>query len=349
MYLAAYQKEGFEEAFRNYTIVAGDNPLGDVTLYPEAFLDLYRVVDVPEDHGKRVMLTWRVNPGVMHMFTRYNIWELGQGDNPIDPYNLPEVGPRPRFVGTVPVHRGFTEYDFVARTLHDDVQTWYMVTAIGYDTWEFWDSNPMGGVSHDDLAPAPPSGMVASAGATPMLVNLTWEPALDDPVEKTPVQYYTVYRGGETGELAVVDYAIEPSFSDELPAYGIYRYAVSATDFAGNESVRSGEETYTILSVVDGIELPDKYALGANYPNPFNPSTTITYQLPEAGHVTLQVYDLTGKVVNTLVSDYRPAGYHKVVWNGRDSKATPVATGVYFYRIMAGQAYAETRKMVLMK
>jgi len=95
--------------------------------------------------------------------------------------------------------------------------------------------------------------------------------------------------------------------------------------------------------------LPVKYTLGNNYPNPFNPSTTITYQLPEAGHVTLQVYDLTGKVVNTLVGEYRPAGYHQVVWNGRNSHGVPVATGVYFYRIVADQSYVETKKMILLK
>ncbi len=110
--------------------------------------------------------------------------------------------------------------------------------------------------------------------------------------------------------------------------------------------------TFTLLSTIvtmDGGNLPGDYALGDNYPNPFNPSTTITFQLPEAGYVTMQVYDLTGKVVNTLVGEYRPAGYHQVVWNGKNSRGAPVATGVYFYRIVVGQSYAETRKMVLIK
>lgn len=119
---------------------------------------------------------------------------------------------------------------------------------------------------------------------------------------------------------------------------------------SGDNLVR--DYTITLLSItapMAGGNLPVDYALGDNYPNPFNPSTTITYQLPEAGHVTLRIYDLTGKVVNTLVGEYRPAGYHQVVWNGRDSRSAPVATGVYFYRIVAGKSYTETRKMVLIK
>ncbi len=108
----------------------------------------------------------------------------------------------------------------------------------------------------------------------------------------------------------------------------------------------------TLLSIIvtrDGGNLPGDYALHQNYPNPFNPSTTIAYQLPEAGRVTLRIYDLTGKVVNTLVGEYQPAGYHEVVWNGRDRRGAPVATGVYFYRLEAGAEFVKTHKMVLMK
>ena len=108
----------------------------------------------------------------------------------------------------------------------------------------------------------------------------------------------------------------------------------------------------SVLAVASGDGLPRAYALSQNYPNPFNPSTTIAYQLPEAGQVSLQVYDLTGKLVRTLVNEVRSAGYYQVVWNGRDSQSTPVGTGVYFYRIVAGSSadrFTTTRKMVLMK
>ncbi len=110
--------------------------------------------------------------------------------------------------------------------------------------------------------------------------------------------------------------------------------------------------TLTLLSTIgprDGGNLPVDFALYQNYPNPFNPSTTIAYQLAEAGQVSLVVYDLTGNVVSTLVNESQTAGYYQTVWNGRDRRGVPVATGVYFYRLKAGTEFVKTHKMVLMK
>ncbi len=94
--------------------------------------------------------------------------------------------------------------------------------------------------------------------------------------------------------------------------------------------------------------LPQAFGLRANYPNPFNPATTITYALPEAQRVELAVYGLDGRRVVTLVAGRQAAGVHDVVWHGRDSGERPVAAGTYFYRIHAGP-YHEVRKMILVK
>ncbi len=91
------------------------------------------------------------------------------------------------------------------------------------------------------------------------------------------------------------------------------------------------------------------YALHPCYPNPFNPSTTIGYDLPEPATVELAVYDVAGKLVRTLVSGAAvEAGRHEVVWNGRDGTGRIAAAGVYFCRLEAG-GYAETRRMMLVK
>lgn len=91
------------------------------------------------------------------------------------------------------------------------------------------------------------------------------------------------------------------------------------------------------------------YALHPCYPNPFNPSTTISYDLPVAATVNLAVYDLSGKLVRTLVAaDSVEAGQHNVVWNGRNEVGRVVAAGVYFYRLDAA-GYTETRRMMLIK
>ena len=90
-------------------------------------------------------------------------------------------------------------------------------------------------------------------------------------------------------------------------------------------------------------ELPAKYELSSNYPNPFNPTTTINYQLPEEGFVTMSIYNMVGQKVATLVNGNMTAGYHSVVWN-----AAAMPSGVYLYHLEAG-AFSETRRMVLLK
>jgi len=95
-------------------------------------------------------------------------------------------------------------------------------------------------------------------------------------------------------------------------------------------------------------EIPDSYELGQNYPNPFNPSTTITYALPQQGHVSLIVYDALGREVTRLVDNVQPEGYHTVQWAGVNSAGSQVSTGVYFYRLQAGD-FSQIQKMVLVK
>lgn len=85
------------------------------------------------------------------------------------------------------------------------------------------------------------------------------------------------------------------------------------------------------------------FALNQNYPNPFNPTTNIEYSIPDKGFVTLKVYDITGKVVSTLVNKDQDAGSYIVTWN-----ASALSSGVYFYKLVAG-TYTETKKMVLNK
>jgi hypothetical protein len=90
------------------------------------------------------------------------------------------------------------------------------------------------------------------------------------------------------------------------------------------------------------------YALGQNYPNPFNPTTEITYEIPWDETVSLSVYDVSGKLVRTLVNGDQGAGPHRAVWNGKDNAGQQVSSGVYFYRLGAG-SFVETRRMVLLK
>jgi hypothetical protein len=94
--------------------------------------------------------------------------------------------------------------------------------------------------------------------------------------------------------------------------------------------------------------IPKEYMLAQNYPNPFNPSTVIRFALPRAGFASLKVYNIVGQEVTNLVSGILPAGAFRVTWGGTDMNGQAVSSGVYFYRLQAGD-YIEIRKMLLLK
>ncbi len=103
-----------------------------------------------------------------------------------------------------------------------------------------------------------------------------------------------------------------------------------------------------IVSVDDHVmELPPSLML-MNNPNPFNPETTIVFTLDRAGEIKLEIYNIRGQRIDTLLQEYRQAGEHSVGWNGTDDRGKPVSSGVYFYRITAGEN-REQRKMLLLK
>ena len=100
------------------------------------------------------------------------------------------------------------------------------------------------------------------------------------------------------------------------------------------------------LASLGGPALPQMFALGHNYPNPFNPSTVIPYQLPVAGHVRLDVFNVLGQHVATLVDAQRQAGFHTAKWDATDAAGQAVAAGVYLYRLTAG-GQQQIQRMVL--
>ena len=113
-----------------------------------------------------------------------------------------------------------------------------------------------------------------------------------------------------------------------LYGYGVWRRPLS--------------EMITSVGLPSGA-LPTQFSLKQNYPNPFNPSTTIKFELPKASHVSLSVYDILGRQVSVLVNDRRDAGVHEVKFD-----ASSLASGVYFYRLQAGD-FTQTRRLLLLK
>jgi len=130
--------------------------------------------------------------------------------------------------------------------------------------------------------------------------------------------------------------------------------AITNDEISMDFSAMAAAKTFTNL--LPNLEVGDAEAVTAtpatysidNYPNPFNPTTTIGFTLPEASQTRLQIYNIRGQLVRTLVSSNLEAGYHKVEWDGKNENGVKVASGVYIYQIHAGN-FVQTKKMIMMK
>ena len=99
---------------------------------------------------------------------------------------------------------------------------------------------------------------------------------------------------------------------------------------------------------VEDVEIPDHFLISQNYPNPFNSQTSILNELPEAGNITISIYNIQGQKVKTLMRGYKQAGFYKISWDGTNEHGTAVNSGVYFYTLLA-KGYKETKKLILLR
>jgi hypothetical protein len=145
---------------------------------------------------------------------------------------------------------------------------------------------------------------------------------------------------------------------------------IGTLNFRSNESTNLDEPLFTILTLrlnenvvlnnisectmllvpvsTNDLRVPTSYAIKPNYPNPFNPSTTIKYGIPEDSNVSLVIYDIRGNTVRSIDSGSQVAGWYEHVWNGMDDTGQPVSTGLYLTRLSAG-SYTKTIKMLYLK
>ena len=306
------------------------------------------VEDIPGDQGGKVRLWWkRCNydaPGRSPEITGYAVFRR-QDEFKSRP-SASAFDSADKLLGwdhlTSISAFGEEGYQVVVPTLCDstvaDGMCWsvYMVRAMTADQFYFFDSCPDSGYSVDNLAPSVPSGLQVGAVAV-----LVWDEAMEE-----DFRYFTVYGSDdvEWNESAVaILQTTTPSASVSGHEYAYF--FVTATDFAGNES---GAASYAAFSDVPS-ELPNEFALYPSFPNPMNPQTTITFDLPKQVAVSLRIYDVSGRLVRTqLDGQIVDQGRREVMWNGRDDTGKQVASGVYFYRLEAGE-FSETKRMVLVR
>ncbi|HER43685.1 MAG TPA: T9SS type A sorting domain-containing protein, partial [Candidatus Eisenbacteria bacterium] len=211
----------------------------------------------------------------------------------------------------------------------------------------YWISAPDSARSVDNLAPAAPLSLAGEQSFSPGGLQLTW-----DPNSEADLAGYNIYRGtDESFEPGPGNFLVSTpdtaSFDGGWSWEAGYCYKVAAVDVHGNESgfaVLSPD----MLTGDDPATLPDAAFLSQNWPNPFNPATTIKFGLKNRGHVSLRIFDAAGRLVAVLVDEDRPAGRYEASWNGSDARGARVASGVYFYRLAAGD-FVQTRKMVLLR
>jgi hypothetical protein len=199
----------------------------------------------------------------------------------------------------------------------------------------------------------PPSALsIESADGS---AHLRWEPSPDN------IEGYHVYRSstvrGDFSRLTK-DLLQDTLFVDPAPLTGNNVYMVRAVKL---EMTASGTYFNPSQGVLDSVLMPAtvmeeradssprRYALMQNYPNPFNASTTIRFSLSDRTEVKISVFNITGQLVTTLLSQEKGPGSHVVVWHGRNEEGMEVGNGVYFYRISTADGFLRMRAMVLLR
>lgn len=187
-------------------------------------------------------------------------------------------------------------------------------------------------------------------GVRSVALDLTVDPAaasVDGIEPSVPEDWVTGRSADENGQIAIG----LAGTSALNGGQSVAEIQLSLTDPSGDPAPEgtfrlNGSDRRALGSVLS--ETPSQFSLKKNYPNPFRQATTIEYALAESRTVTVSVYDMLGRRVQTLVNDRQEAGRHRVKWDSRGASGEPVASGIYFYRIEAGE-FTETRKAVVVR
>ncbi|MGD9141441.1 MAG: FlgD immunoglobulin-like domain containing protein [bacterium] len=243
------------------------------------------------------------------------------------------------YITTVPA-LGENEYCCVVPTLCDwsvaNGWCWSVFCVVAETAgFTFFASPVDSGCSFDNLEPSPPGGLYM-----PTATELAWDGAPEDDFD-----HFSVY-GSASGDFGEAEFIMDVYVPEaEVSAFLYEYYHVTTLDHAGNES--GDASTRNTFAGVPGEGLPVAFALRQNTPNPFSAGTAIGYDMPGQARVEIDVIDIEGRVVRTLVDEVAPAGRHSAAWDGRDGYGARVGPGIYFVRMRAGDFSATCKMMVL--
>lgn len=329
----------------------------------DAIYDPFRITgvrDVGNDQGGQVRVVWQAStheaPADPHRVTGYAVFRkqdefMGAGSGDFAVAGWADEQQALRLLGwdylaTVPAF-GDDGYQFVAPTLcdstsHSNCRSTFLIRAMTAQPDIYFETGPESGCSVDNLAPGIPS--IHHAAYRAGGVTLDWDDATEP-----DFRYYRIYRS-ESSDFTpswqnLVHQTTTSAWVDSTASPWSWRYKVTTLDFAGNESAAGSPAT---VSGVHDHAIPASSVLWGAVPNPFNPSTTLSFDLAEPGRAKLKVYDAAGRLVVTLLDEHLGAGRHHIVWSGRDAAGVPSAAGLYFYRLEAGR-FIQTKAMVLVK
>jgi predicted CXXCH cytochrome family protein len=321
------------------------------------------IMDVPNDQGGNVQVVWNRFPAEDFSFNpvvNYGVWRqdpvIGTKVTPKKNYTdmiktgvpgqqYSVTGVVWTYVALVPA-TDLPMYSYIAPTLKNGTATdttLFYIAGYSSDNMHVYSSQPFGGFSVDNLPPLRVVDFAVNPGTGN--VTLTWKPNPED----TDVAKFLVYRGTTanfTPGTPLAEVTARTYVDAGVTSGTAYWYIVRAVDHSGNQGELSSSMGTTNVEQTEG--LPTTYALGQNFPNPFNPSTTINFSLPEAGTVVLSVYTISGELVKTLAQGEFPAGNFKATWTGTDENGAQVATGMYLYRIQSG-TFTSVKKMIMLK
>ena len=199
------------------------------------------------------------------------------------------------------------------------------------------DSDPSEIASETVVLPAPTNLLIEAIGTGENLM-ITW----DEPDISGSVDSYRVYRDGELLSDQTTLFFVDM----DVPQQVVLHYEVVAV-YDGYES-EAIESYFEYNSTDDNLMI--KNEIVGNYPNPFNPTTTIQFTISENRETTeIVVYNSKGQRINTLINAKIPAGEHSVIWNGTDSSGRKVTSGIYYYRLNIGGKTVDSKRMVMIK